>query len=182
VQWVEYLLGFGFTVKYIPVDSNGVVDALSHRYKNDGPEDVHDPHEFVDADAQLDPEVEDTPGRLATGVEQLMVLGHSVPCGGSKQATPIEKTVECAEHAESHQEWADTHMLDSRSEARSAELSAEGKRRRARESGSDGGAKDGARECRREGEKTGVEYGKESTGRRIRRVYIVCTKRPCSRA
>ncbi|KAF8596509.1 hypothetical protein BDV93DRAFT_414832, partial [Ceratobasidium sp. AG-I] len=58
-RWAEYLARFTFRIVYIPGDSNVIADALSRRYKSDTPDDVRDPHEFVNADARLDPEGED---------------------------------------------------------------------------------------------------------------------------
>ena len=42
---------------------NQVVDCLCHYYKTDGPEDKHLGHEFVSADARLDPDRELLPIR-----------------------------------------------------------------------------------------------------------------------
>jgi hypothetical protein len=39
-----------------------VTNALSRRYENDEPRDIQAPHEFVNADAHLDPDGEDMPG------------------------------------------------------------------------------------------------------------------------
>jgi hypothetical protein len=62
VRWLEHLPRFNFEIEYIPSDTNVVANALLHRYKNDEPRDIWALHEFVNADAQLDPKGEEAPG------------------------------------------------------------------------------------------------------------------------
>ena len=57
-RWWEYLSHFNFTVQHVDGTTNRVVDCLSCYYETDGPEDKHLGHEFVSADAQLNPDGE----------------------------------------------------------------------------------------------------------------------------
>ena len=61
-RWWEYLSRFNFTIQYVDGDTNRVADCLSRYYKNDGPDDYHPDHDFVSADAKLDPDGELIPG------------------------------------------------------------------------------------------------------------------------
>ena len=60
-RWWEYLSRFNFTVKHVAGPTNWVADCLSHHYETDGPDEQHLAHEFVSADAQLDPDRETLP-------------------------------------------------------------------------------------------------------------------------
>ncbi|KAI0047077.1 hypothetical protein FA95DRAFT_1467649, partial [Auriscalpium vulgare] len=60
-RWMEYLSRFNYEIVYMKGDSNKVTDCLSRYYEgDDGDEDVP-VHEYVNADARLDPESEDLP-------------------------------------------------------------------------------------------------------------------------
>ncbi len=56
VKWWEYISQFNFTIQHVDGKTNRIANCLSHYYKTDGPEDVHPAHEFVSADAWLDPD------------------------------------------------------------------------------------------------------------------------------
>ncbi|KAG8719335.1 hypothetical protein FRC09_011299 [Ceratobasidium sp. 395] len=62
VRWLEYLSRFDYKIDYVSGESNVVADALSRRYESDEPDEVRNPHEYVNADVRLDPEGEDLPG------------------------------------------------------------------------------------------------------------------------
>ena len=49
---------FNFTIQHVDGNANRVADYLSCYYKTDGPEDVHPAHEFMSADAWLNPDGE----------------------------------------------------------------------------------------------------------------------------
>ena len=56
--WWEYISHFNFTIQNVDSTSNWVADCLSCYYESDYPDDEHPDHEFVSADAKLDPDAE----------------------------------------------------------------------------------------------------------------------------
>jgi hypothetical protein len=56
VWWWEYLSRYDYDLIHVDGVDNKVADCLSHYYENKGPDDNHLDHEFVTADACLDPE------------------------------------------------------------------------------------------------------------------------------
>src|SRR6266481_2396315 len=57
-RWWEYISQFNFTIQHVDGMSNRVVDCLSCYYESDYPDDKHPDHEFMSADARLDPDAE----------------------------------------------------------------------------------------------------------------------------
>src|SRR6266481_7597117 len=57
-RWCEYISRFNFTIQHVDGTSNRVADCLSRYYESDYPDDKHPDHEFVSADARLDPDAE----------------------------------------------------------------------------------------------------------------------------
>jgi hypothetical protein len=60
-RWMEYLSRFNFDIRYIWGKLNKVADCLSHYYESDTWYDVYDVSEYVDADVQLNPTLDDMP-------------------------------------------------------------------------------------------------------------------------
>ena len=57
-RWWEYISHFNFTIQHVDGTDNQVADCLSRYYEADGPEDHHPDHDFVSADAKLNPDRE----------------------------------------------------------------------------------------------------------------------------
>ena len=57
-RWWECISHFNFTIQHVDGMTNRVADCLSHYYKTDWPDETHVAHEFVFADAKLNPEAE----------------------------------------------------------------------------------------------------------------------------
>jgi len=60
-RWTDYMSRFDFDITYIKGEYNKAADCLSRYYESDTSADVHEPHEYVQADAHIDPEGEDLP-------------------------------------------------------------------------------------------------------------------------
>jgi hypothetical protein len=60
-RWMDYMSRFDFDITYIKGELNKVADCLSRCYENDTDTDVHEPHDYVHADARIDPTGEDLP-------------------------------------------------------------------------------------------------------------------------
>jgi hypothetical protein len=60
-QWTDYMSWFDFNITYIKGELNKVADCLSRYYENDNEHDIYEPHEYVHADAHIDPTGEDLP-------------------------------------------------------------------------------------------------------------------------
>jgi hypothetical protein len=60
-RWMDYMSRFDFDITYIKGELNKVADCLSRYYENDTDADVHEPHDYVRADARIDPTGEDLP-------------------------------------------------------------------------------------------------------------------------
>jgi hypothetical protein len=58
---MDYMSRFDFDITYIKGELNKVTDCLSRYYENDTDTDVHEPHDYVRADARIDPMGEDLP-------------------------------------------------------------------------------------------------------------------------
>ena len=54
-RWWEYISRFNFTIQHVDGTDNRVADCLSRYYEADGQEDHHPDHDFVSADAKLNP-------------------------------------------------------------------------------------------------------------------------------
>ena len=61
VHWIEFLVQFDFDITYVKGDTNLVADALSRYYESDNWDESQDAPQYVNMDAQLDPEGEDLP-------------------------------------------------------------------------------------------------------------------------
>ncbi len=57
-RWWEYISRFNFTIQHVDGTSNRVADCLSRYYESDYLDDEHPDHEFMSADAKLDPDAE----------------------------------------------------------------------------------------------------------------------------
>ena len=60
-RWTDYLSWFDFDITYIKGELNKVVDCLSQYYESDTMADIHQPHEYMQADAHIDPTGDDLP-------------------------------------------------------------------------------------------------------------------------
>ena len=59
--WMEFLACFDFNIIYIKGETNLVADALSRNYENDTCDELYNASQYVNANAQLDPEGENLP-------------------------------------------------------------------------------------------------------------------------
>jgi hypothetical protein len=60
-RWMEYLSWFDFDIRYIRGKLNKVADCLSCYYESNMWYDVYDVSEYVDANVQLNPTLDDVP-------------------------------------------------------------------------------------------------------------------------
>ena len=67
---MEYLSRFDFDIRYVKGEMNKVADALSRYFESDTWEDTVPPEEFVNADAQLDPDLDDIPWDWEVEIKQ----------------------------------------------------------------------------------------------------------------
>src|SRR6266481_3107813 len=86
-RWWEYISHFNFTIQHVDGTSNRVADCLSCYYKSDYPDDKHANHEFVSADARLDPDAELLP------VQQYIELHSAVARRSRRLAEQVEQRV-----------------------------------------------------------------------------------------
>jgi hypothetical protein len=95
-RWMDYMSRFNFDIMYVKGELNEVADCLSRYYESDTSADVYDPHEYVRADARIDPEGDDLPGpRLCELTEQVIEL-RAIHAGERRQSQCIqERTKEC---------------------------------------------------------------------------------------
>lgn len=61
MRWMDYMSRFDFDITYIKGENNKVADCLSRYYENDTWDEAHNVHEYVRADARVDPGGEDLP-------------------------------------------------------------------------------------------------------------------------
>jgi hypothetical protein len=62
-RWTDYLSRFNFHITYIKGELNKVANCLTRYYESDTMANVHQPHDYVQADIQIDPSGEDLPAQ-----------------------------------------------------------------------------------------------------------------------
>ncbi|KAG6858035.1 hypothetical protein C0995_003163, partial [Termitomyces sp. Mi166 len=60
-RWIDYMLQYQFDITYVKGELNKVADCLSRYFESDTQDDMHDIHDFVQADKRIDPEGKDLP-------------------------------------------------------------------------------------------------------------------------
>ncbi|KAG6865661.1 hypothetical protein C0993_007886, partial [Termitomyces sp. T159_Od127] len=60
-QWINYMLQYQYDITYVKGELNKVVDCLLKYFESDMHKDVHNVHDFVQADKRIDPDGEDLP-------------------------------------------------------------------------------------------------------------------------
>jgi hypothetical protein len=91
---MDYMSRFNFDIMYVKGELNKVADCLSRYYESDTSADVYDPHEYVRADARIDPEGDDLPGpRLCELMEQVIEL-CTIHAGEHRQSQCIQERTE----------------------------------------------------------------------------------------
>jgi len=60
-RWMDYMSKFEFDITYIEGELNKVADCLSRYFENDMLNEVHELHDYVQADRRIDPDGEDLP-------------------------------------------------------------------------------------------------------------------------
>jgi len=60
-RWMDYMSKFEFDITYIKGELNKVADYLSRYFENDTSNDVHELHEYVQADRRINPDGKDLP-------------------------------------------------------------------------------------------------------------------------
>jgi hypothetical protein len=93
-RWMDYMSRFNFDIMYVKGELNKVADCLSRYYESDTSADVYDPHEYVRADARIDPEGDDLLGpRLHELTEQVIEL-RAIRAGERRQSQRIQECTE----------------------------------------------------------------------------------------
>ena len=59
IRWIQFMDEFGFETLHVPGMDNKVADALSRYYEADNADDFHPIQDYVNADVQMDPDLED---------------------------------------------------------------------------------------------------------------------------
>ena len=94
---MDYLSHFNFDITYIKGKLNKVADRLSHYYESNTRADVHEPHEYVQADACIDPQEEDLPNlclqEITSKVIELCAI-HDSECRHSKHLQEVQESWE----------------------------------------------------------------------------------------
>ncbi|KAG6874667.1 hypothetical protein C0992_007047, partial [Termitomyces sp. T32_za158] len=60
-RWIDYMLHYQFDITYVKGELNKVVDCLSRYFESNTCDDIHEAHEFVQADKHIDPKGKDLP-------------------------------------------------------------------------------------------------------------------------
>ena len=72
-RWTDYMSRFDFDITYIKGEYNKAADCLSRYYESDTSADIYEPHEYVQADARIDPEGEDLPAERFKEIKEHVV-------------------------------------------------------------------------------------------------------------
>jgi hypothetical protein len=84
---------FKFDITYIKGDLNKVADCLFRYYENDTVTNVHKPHEYVCADARIDPEGDDLPGPRFQEIISQMVELRAIWASERRQSQHIQDRI-----------------------------------------------------------------------------------------
>ena len=60
-RWMDYMSRFDFDITYVKGELNKIADCLSCYYKSNTSANIHEFHEYIQADRRIDPEGEDLP-------------------------------------------------------------------------------------------------------------------------
>jgi hypothetical protein len=93
-RWIEYMSKFDFNITYVKGEYNKVTDCLSQYYKSDTSTDIHEYHEYVQADRRLDPEGEDLPRIRMMEIKERVVeirTMHAIVTCRSKRLLDIKE-------------------------------------------------------------------------------------------
>jgi len=77
-RWMDYMSKFDFDITYIKGEFNKVADCLSRYYESDTNADIHEFHEYVQADRRIDPEGEDLPNARRQEIKERVIEIHSM--------------------------------------------------------------------------------------------------------
>jgi hypothetical protein len=92
-QWIDYMSRFEFDITYIKGDLNKVADCLSRYYENDTVTNIYEPHEYVCADACIDPEGDDLPGPRFQEIISQMVKLRAIQASEHRQSQRIQDRI-----------------------------------------------------------------------------------------
>jgi hypothetical protein len=92
-RWIDYMSRFEFDITYVKGDLNKVADCLSRYYENDTVTDVYEPHEYVHADARIDPEGDDLPGPRFQEIISQMVELWAIRASEHRQSQRIQDRI-----------------------------------------------------------------------------------------
>jgi len=96
-RWIDYISRFDFDITYVKGEYNKVANCLSRYYENDTPADVHEYHDYVQADLRIDPTGEDLPSaRYKEVVEKTVEMRamHAMELRRSKRLQEVKEHVE----------------------------------------------------------------------------------------
>ncbi len=95
--WIDYMSRFDFNITYVKGEYNKVADCLSQYYGNDTSTDVHEYHDYVQADLRIDPTEEDlSSAQYEDVVEKTMEMHmmHAMELRQSKRLQEVKEYIE----------------------------------------------------------------------------------------
>jgi hypothetical protein len=95
-RWMDYLSRFNFDITYIKGELNKVADCLSRYYESDTMVDIHQPHDYVQADIRIDPSGEDLPVQryqeaMSKVIELRAIRNTELRCSKRLRATGVTR-------------------------------------------------------------------------------------------
>jgi hypothetical protein len=94
---MEYLSQFDFDIQYIKSKLNKVADCLSRYYESDMWYDVYDVSEYVDANIQLNPTLDNMPWNRLQEIEDRTIEMHAIQVTEETQQCKSNHLAECQE-------------------------------------------------------------------------------------
>jgi hypothetical protein len=91
---MDYMSKFDFDITYIKGEYNKVADCLSRYYKNDTSADMHEFHNYVQADRRIDPEGEDFPMERLQEVKERVVEIRAMQAMETRRSLWLRETQE----------------------------------------------------------------------------------------
>ncbi len=93
-RWMDYMSKFDFDITYIKGEYNKVADCLSRYYESDTSADVHEFHDYVQADRRIDPDGEDLPMERLQEVKERVVEIRAMHAMETRRSLRLRETQE----------------------------------------------------------------------------------------
>ena len=105
-RWMDYMSKFDFDITYIKGEFNKGADCLSRYYESDTNADIHEFHEYVQADRRIVPDGEDLPNARRQEIKERVIEIRSMHAIEIRRTRRLQEAQEHYEAEAAEMEWA----------------------------------------------------------------------------